>query len=93
MRISRKKLQHLGIHAILILTLLAVAFPIYYAFIMATHTHQDAYAFPPILTPGDQLMPNITEAWSPQQQSHHRRYCFHRENCVFHLGCICFHAL
>ena len=64
MRISRKKLQHLGIHAILILTLLAVAFPIYYAFIMATHTHQDAYAFPPILTPGDQLMPNITEAWS-----------------------------
>ncbi|HHT69321.1 MAG TPA: carbohydrate ABC transporter permease [Firmicutes bacterium] len=31
---------------------------------MATHTHQDAYAFPPILTPGDQLIPNIKEAWN-----------------------------
>lgn len=63
MRINRKKLQHAGIHAILIITLIAVAFPIYYAFTMATHTHQDAYAFPPILTPGDQLVPNVLEAW------------------------------
>lgn len=64
MRMNRKKLQNIGTHAILILTLLAVAFPIYYAFIMATHTHQDAYAFPPILTPGRQLLANVTEAWS-----------------------------
>ena len=63
MRIKRKTLQHLGIHTVLILTLIAVAFPIYYAFTMATHTHQDAYAFPPILTPGNQLIPNILEAW------------------------------
>lgn len=63
MRLNRKLLTHIGIHAILILTLIAVAFPIYYAFIMATHTHQDAYAFPPILRPGTQLWPNIKEAW------------------------------
>lgn len=63
MRINRKTLQHVGIHAILIIALIAVAFPIYYAFTMATHTHQDAYAFPPILTPGDQFVPNVLEAW------------------------------
>ncbi len=63
MRINRKLVTNLVIHAILILTLLAVAFPIYYAFVMATHTHQDAYAFPPVLRPGNQLIKNIKEAW------------------------------
>ncbi|NLJ75007.1 MAG: ABC transporter permease subunit [Firmicutes bacterium] len=63
MRINRKLLTNIVIHAILILTLIAVAFPIYYAFIMATHTHQDAYAFPPVLRPGNQLLRNIKEAW------------------------------
>ena len=63
MRINRKLVTNLVIHAILILTLLAVAFPIYYAFVMATHTHQDAYAFPPVLRPGNQLIKNMKEAW------------------------------
>ncbi|NLM40560.1 MAG: carbohydrate ABC transporter permease [Firmicutes bacterium] len=36
----------------------------YYAFVMATHTHQDAYAFPPILSPGRELWNNLKEAWS-----------------------------
>lgn len=63
MRINRKLMTNLVIHAILILTLLAVAFPIYYAFVMATHTHQDAYAFPPVLRPGNQLIKNMKEAW------------------------------
>ena len=30
---------------------------------MATHTHQDAYAFPPVLRPGNQLIKNMKEAW------------------------------
>ena len=64
MRIKRKQLLNIGIHAILIITLIAVAFPIYFAFTMATHTHQDAYAFPPILKPGNQLIPNLVEAWN-----------------------------
>ena len=62
MAVSRKKLRNFLIHTVLILTLLAVAFPIYYAFTMATHTHQDAYAFPPILRPGNQLISNVKEA-------------------------------
>lgn len=36
----------------------------YYAFVMATHTHQDAYAFPPILRPGKELLNNLKEAWT-----------------------------
>lgn len=63
MRLNRKLLQHIAIHTILILSLIAVAFPIYYAFVMATHTHQDAYAFPPILKPGNQLWANMKAAW------------------------------
>lgn len=61
---KRKTINTILTHVILIITLLAVAFPIYYALIMATHTHQDAYAFPPILTPGNQLFINIKEAWN-----------------------------
>lgn len=64
MRFKRKTVQNLLTHVVLLLTLFAVTFPIYYAFVMATHTHQDAYAFPPILTPGKQLWPNLKEAWS-----------------------------
>lgn len=51
------------VHAILILSLIAVGFPVYYAIIMATHTHRDAYAFPPKLIPGKQLFQNVKEAW------------------------------
>lgn len=64
MRFKCKTVQNLLTHVVLLLTLFAVTFPIYYAFVMATHTHQDAYAFPPILTPGKQLWPNLKEAWS-----------------------------
>ncbi|HOK32827.1 MAG TPA: carbohydrate ABC transporter permease [Limnochordia bacterium] len=60
---KRKTIQAVLIHATLIVTLIAVAFPMYYAFVMATHTHQDAYAFPPILRPGNQLWNNMKVAW------------------------------
>ena len=60
---KRKTINTVLTHAILIITLVAVAFPMYYAFVMATHTHQDAYAFPPILRPGNQLWNNLKEAW------------------------------
>ncbi|NLJ79775.1 MAG: carbohydrate ABC transporter permease [Firmicutes bacterium] len=53
----------IGIHAILIVTLIAVIFPVYYAITMATHTHRDAYAFPPKLIPGKQFFQNVKEAW------------------------------
>ena len=61
---KRKTLHAIATHAILLFTLLVVAFPMYYAFVMATHTHQDAYAFPPILRPGKELLNNLKEAWT-----------------------------
>lgn len=61
--VSRKALYKLGVHATLILILLAVAFPVYFAFIMGTQTHQDAYAFPPKLVPGGELWRNLTAVW------------------------------
>jgi sn-glycerol 3-phosphate transport system permease protein len=64
LRRHRKALLNLATHAVLILTLIAVAFPVYYAIVMGTHTHRDAYAFPPILVPGDQLWQNMQVAWA-----------------------------
>ncbi len=61
--ISRKQLVHFSIHAVLIISLLAVIFPVFFTIIMATHTHSDAYAFPPIFRPGDQLLNNMIRAW------------------------------
>lgn len=60
---NRKLIQNIATHLILIVALIAMFFPIYYAFVMATHTHQDAYAYPPKLVPGNQLVNNIKEAW------------------------------
>lgn len=63
MGLNRKLSTKILIHAILLISLFLMFFPIYYALVMATHTHQDAYAYPPKLIPGKQLIPNIKEAW------------------------------
>ena len=63
MKIKRKTLLNGLTHVILITTLVAVAFPVFFTIVMGTHTHRDAYAFPPILIPGDQLWVNMTRAW------------------------------
>ncbi|HEU68080.1 MAG TPA: ABC transporter permease subunit [Candidatus Acetothermia bacterium] len=62
-RVRRRVLYKIGIHTTLILTLLAVAFPLYFALVMATLSHQDAYAFPPKLLPGREFWTNVTEVW------------------------------
>lgn len=61
--IKKKTLSNLATHVTLIVILLVVAFPVYFTFTMATHTHKDAYAFPPIFMPGDQLFTNMQQAW------------------------------
>ena len=63
MKIKRKTLLNGLTHVILITTLVAVAFPVFFTIVMGTHTHRDAYAFPPILIPGDQLWVNMSRAW------------------------------
>jgi sn-glycerol 3-phosphate transport system permease protein len=61
---KKQVLYTVGLHATLVLILLGVAFPVYFAFVIATHTHEDAYAFPPKLLPGKQFLANVLEAWT-----------------------------
>lgn len=49
-------------HAILIVGVLIVAFPIYVTFVASTHTLQDVVQSPMPLLPGGQLIANYTEA-------------------------------
>lgn len=60
----RKTGYKIMVHGILLLSVVAIAFPVYFAFVMATLTHQEAYAFPPKLIPGDQLLSNVSTAWT-----------------------------
>ncbi len=60
---SKKTLYKIGVHGTLILILAAVAFPLYFTFVMGTLNHQEAYAFPPKLIPGNRLFANVAEAW------------------------------
>src|SRR5262245_31036656 len=49
-------------HAILILGIVVVAFPIYYTFVASTHTLQTILRPPLPLLPGDQFWQNYSEA-------------------------------
>lgn len=51
------------IHALLILLVAIIAFPVFYALITSTLSFQEAYSYPPRLLPGNQLWNNITQAW------------------------------
>ncbi|HDJ30113.1 MAG TPA: ABC transporter permease subunit [Candidatus Acetothermia bacterium] len=51
------------IHAILIILVAVIAFPVIYALITSTLTFQQAYSYPPRLIPGTHLWQNIVEAW------------------------------
>lgn len=61
---NKRALYAVGLHATLALILVGVAFPVYFAFVIATHTYKDAYSFPPKLLPGKSLFINVSEAWN-----------------------------
>lgn len=50
-------------HLLLIIAICIIAFPLYYAFVVSTHTMADATARPPKLLPGKELWANYKEAW------------------------------
>jgi len=60
---KRRNLYTIGLHVTLALILVGIAFPVYFAFVIATHTYEDAYSFPPKLLPGNQFFVNVLEAW------------------------------
>lgn len=50
-------------HLALATLVVVITFPVIYALIVSTLTFQQAYVFPPRLTPGTELWTNVVEAW------------------------------
>jgi len=59
----RKTRQEIFIHAILILLVIVLAFPVFFALVTSTLSLQESYQYPPKLLPGNQFMNNLKEAW------------------------------
>ena len=61
--IERTPLLNIATHLILIVGLILILTPIWLAFVAATLTLQQVNSAPIELWPGDQLLPNLQEAW------------------------------
>jgi sn-glycerol 3-phosphate transport system permease protein len=51
------------VHALLLLSVIVIAFPIYFAFSVSTQSLDQVVQKPPRLMPSDQMVANYTEAW------------------------------
>jgi len=60
---TRKTRHEIFIHAILILLIIVLAFPVFFALVTSTLSLQESYQYPPKLLPGNQFMNNLKEAW------------------------------
>ena len=60
---TRKTRQEILIHAILIILVIVLAFPVFFAMVTSTLSFQESYKYPPKLIPGNQFMNNLKEAW------------------------------
>lgn len=63
-KIKRKTKHHIIIHFILIMLVIILAFPVFFAIVTSTLSLQESYQYPPKLLPGDQFMNNLKESWS-----------------------------
>ena len=63
LKITRKNRSHIAIHFILIMLVIILAFPVFFAIVTSTLSLQESYQYPPKLLPGDQFMNNLREAW------------------------------
>jgi sn-glycerol 3-phosphate transport system permease protein len=59
----RKARHEIFIHAILILLVIVLSFPVFFALVTSTLSLQESYQYPPKLLPGNQFMNNLKEAW------------------------------
>ena len=60
---TRKTRHEIFIHAILILLVIVLAFPVFFALVTSTLSLQESYQYPPKLLPGNQFINNLKEAW------------------------------
>src|SRR6185437_17063081 len=61
--IERTRGLDIACHGILILGGLLVCVPIYFAFVVGSHTASEVLAVPPPWLPGDQFVANVATAW------------------------------
>jgi len=61
---SRKQKKNLLTHVALILLVVILAFPVYYALVTSTLSFREAYQYPPRLLPGHEFVHNLREAWT-----------------------------
>jgi sn-glycerol 3-phosphate transport system permease protein len=54
---------HLLVHALLLLSVAVIAFPLYYAFVISTQSLPEVIQKPPLLLPSTHLVENYAEAW------------------------------
>jgi len=59
----RKTRHEIFIHAILILFVIVLSFPVFFALVTSTLSLQESYQYPPKLLPGNQFMNNLKDAW------------------------------
>ena len=60
---TRKTRQEIFIHAILIILVIVLAFPVFFALVTSTLSFQESYEYPPKLIPGNQFTNNLKDAW------------------------------
>ena len=60
---TRKTRQEIFIHAILIILVIVLAFPVFFALVTSTLSFQESYKYPPKLIPGNQFINNLKDAW------------------------------
>jgi len=60
---KRKTRHEILIHAILIILVIILAFPVFFALVTSTLSFQESYEYPPKLIPGNQFMNNFKDAW------------------------------
>ena len=60
---TRKTRREIFIHAILIILVIVLAFPVFFALVTSTLSFQESYEYPPKLIPGNQFANNLKDAW------------------------------
>ncbi len=62
--------DRLVVHALLIVSVVVIAFPLYYAFVISTQSLQDVIRKPPVLLPSSHLIENYWQAWQQSGMAH-----------------------
>ncbi|MBI9105167.1 MAG: carbohydrate ABC transporter permease [Spirochaetales bacterium] len=61
---KRTKIRSIGIHALLVISILIISLPVILALIISTQTETQVMSYPPELLPGKNMVNNYVSAWN-----------------------------